>query len=332
MHAVVIKGPSEVAVEQRADPSPGSDEVLLEVSLTGICGTDIHILDGEFGTATYPLVPGHEVTGRVVAVGGEVARPEVGDRVVVDPALPCKACWFCRSGRANLCERRHALGVTQPGGAAELVAVPAGNCYVLDGKVDDAAGVLCEPLACVIHAFDLVPRGSVREVLIYGAGPVGLLAVHVARQLGARSVDTVDINEGRLGNATQAGARAVATSGDQLDQGGGWDLVVDASGAPPAIEDGLSRVRRGGTFLQIGVAPEEARVPLSPYQLFSREITLVGSMTTSHTFPRAIELMESGVVDAEAIVGPRLPLDRYHEAVAAVRAGDHLKVLLKPGG
>jgi 2-desacetyl-2-hydroxyethyl bacteriochlorophyllide A dehydrogenase len=330
MQAVVMKGPGDLVFVDVADPEPGPGEVVVAVALTGVCGTDLHILDGHFATARFPLIPGHEVTGTVVAVGEEVRSLREGDRVVVDPGVPCTTCLLCRRGRPNLCENRNAVGVTRNGGAAERVAVAAANCHRLPDDVSFPAAVLAEPLACVLHALDLVPAPVAQRVLVYGAGTIGLLAVQAARHLGAHRVDVVDTNPDRLAAARRVGA-AEATGPERLPEGrADWDLVVDATGAVAAITDGLSRVQRGGTFLQIGVAPGDAVVPLSPYQIFAREITLVGSMTTRHTFPPALRLLERGIIDVELLVEEPVPLSDYAAAVARVRAGRSLKVVVGP--
>jgi threonine dehydrogenase-like Zn-dependent dehydrogenase len=175
----------------------------------------------------------------------------------------------------------------------------------------------------------MVPRTSGQRVLVYGAGTIGLLAVQVARSLGAHGVDTVDFDANRLAVAQKLGASGVFAPdglGDQDD----WDLVVDASGSPAAIGDGLGRLQRGGTFLQLGVAPGDAVVPLSPYQVFARELTIVGSMTTRHTFPGALRLIENGMIDSELIVEEPVPLSDYAKAVDMVRGRNSLKVVVSP--
>jgi 2-desacetyl-2-hydroxyethyl bacteriochlorophyllide A dehydrogenase len=330
MQAVVIEAPTVLRVAELPDPEPGVGEVVVDVALTGVCGTDLHVLDGDFATARFPVVPGHEVAGTVVATGSGVVSPLPGDRVVIDPGVPCMTCLLCRRGRPNLCERRNAVGITLNGGAADRVLVAARNCHVIPESVPTSAAVLAEPLACVLHAFDMVPGTSGRRVLVYGAGTIGVLALQVARSLGAHSVDTVDLDTDRLMVAQKLGATEVFAP-DSLGDQDDWDLVVDASGSPTAIADGLGRLQRGGTFLQLGVAPGDAVVPLSPYQVFARELTIVGSMTTRHTFPGALRLLENGIIDSELIVDEPVPLSHYAEAVDMVRGRNSLKVVVSPG-
>lgn len=328
MRAVSIDAPGSLRVVESARPEPGEGEVLIAVELVGICATDVHILHGSFPSASYPITPGHEVTGRVAAVGAGVETLAVGDAVVVDPGLPCGACRSCRTGRPNLCEHRQAIGITRSGGAAESVIVPAGNCHrVLPGTPEGAA-VLAEPLACVVHAFDLVRPVQGQDVLIYGAGTIGLLAGIVAGSLGAASVSFVELDGDRAARAERIHA-AFAGSADDLD-GSEWDLVVDATGAGPAIADGLTRLRRGGTLLQIGVARPDTTVALSPFQLFQRELSVVGSMTTRYSFPRALSLLAGGTVDHTLLTGEPYSLADYATAIDAAGRGRTLKVTVDP--
>lgn len=329
MHAAVIVEPGRVAVEEIAEPVAGPGEAKVAVDLVGVCATDVHMLHGTFPAAVYPVLLGHEVTGLVAEVGPGVETLAVGDRVVLDPGVPCGSCTSCHDGRPNLCGERGAFGVNLPGGAAEFMVAPVANLYRVGATVPAAAAVLAEPLACVVHALDLVRPAAGRDVLVYGAGTVGLLAVSVLRTLGARSITVVDRVEGRLDRARSAGADHIGSTPATapLDE---WDLVIDATGSVSAIEDGLGRIARGGTFLQIGVAPPGAGVTLSPYVLFQREITVQGSMTTRHTFPRAITLLEAGAVDPSLFSAGAYGLDEYTEAIDRSGSGDVPKVVVQP--
>jgi 2-desacetyl-2-hydroxyethyl bacteriochlorophyllide A dehydrogenase len=330
MKAVTIEAPGRLSVADVDARRPEPGEVRIDVSLVGICATDVHILHGTFPTAAYPIVPGHEVAGRVVELGDGVDALAVGDEVVVDPGLPCLVCRQCRRGRLNLCENRNAIGITRQGGAAESLTLPAANCHrVLPGTPDGAA-VLAEPLACVVHAFDLIRPPAGLDVLVYGAGTIGVLAGVVARSLGAASLSYVELDEDRAGRTARLGAEAAA-SADLLSRTA-WDLVVDATGAAPAIADALTRIDRGGTLLQIGVARPDAMVELSPYQVFQRELTIAGSLTTRYSFPRALALLATGAVDHTLVTGEPFPLSEYAEAIAAAGTGRPLKVTVDPRG
>lgn len=333
MRSIEVTRTGELSVRDSPEPEVSPGFVVLQVEAVGICGSDIHLIDGHFPSARYPVRPGHELTGTIVQSGSSAAELTPGTRVCVDPGIPCRMCRGCRSGRTNLCENRQALGITRPGGAAELALVPEENCYPVSAGLAPERAVFCEPLACVIHALDRIPGGAVPDrVVVFGAGTVGLLATQVLAHLGAGRVDVVEPNENRHPLAGKSASGEVATSPDSLDSDAGWDVVIDASGAPQAIRQAIRRVRRGGTYVQLGVAPVGATIPIEPYDLFARELTVVGSMTTLNSFARAVSMLEAGHVDVAPLAGRPYPLEAYAEAVAATRRGDEVKTLVRPGG
>jgi len=333
MRAAVIEGIGQVTVTDVPEPVPGPRDVLVEVAACGICGTDLHILDGEFAPSL-PIVPGHEFSGTVVELGQEARQASpalrVGTRVAVDPSLYCYECHYCRLGRNNLCERWNAIGVSVPGGAAELAAAPAANCVALPDhlRLEDAA--LIEPLSCAVRGYDVLKSNLGAHVLIYGSGTMGLMMLQLAKRTGAASVDIVDLNPERLKTAVALGVSAAAGSADEFDRPRGWELVVDATGAGPAIQDGLSRVAPGGTFLQFGVASYATKVTIDPYRIYNKEITITGSMAVLHSYERAAELFAGGVLDPGIFISDRLPLADYAEAISLVRRGAGRKIQVLP--
>ncbi|SFS90115.1 zinc-dependent alcohol dehydrogenase family protein [Saccharopolyspora flava] len=329
MQAVVIEGPGRAVVKDVADPEPAAGQVLVRVHASGLCGTDLHLVDGVLPT-DYPLTPGHEFAGEVVELGEGVSGIAVGDRVAVDPNLPCGTCRWCRAGRGNLCTVWDAIGVSKAGSAAELVAVPAGICFALPSTVSYTAGAMVEPLSCAVHGLSRLPRLPGSHYLIYGAGTMGLLMATLVRRAGAASVSTVDLNASRLDFALSYASDRATTDADALEQPDGYDVVIDATGAVPAIEDGLGRVRKGGTFLQFGVADPNARASFSPFRVYHEEIDILGSMAVHRGFQPAIELVASGTVDVESLVSATLPLADYDEAITRFRAGDGHKIHVAP--
>jgi len=311
--AAVIKSVGEVAIVTVDDPTPGPRDVVVEVAACGLCGTDLHILQGEFAP-TLPVIPGHEFAGTVAAVGAEVTGLTEGTPVAVD-----------RIGRNNLCENWAAIGVSQAGGAAEYVAVPAANCVQLPPSIAVADATLIEPLSCAVRGYDVLRSQLGAHVLIYGAGTMGLMMLELAKRVGATSVDVVDLNADRLTVARQLGCTSAVTSADELERPYGWELVVDATGNAAAIQDGLGRVGPGGTFLQFGVADYAARATIEPYRIYNKEITITGSMAVLHSYERAAELFAAGVLDPQV-----LPLDRYAEALDRFKAGGGLKTQVLP--
>jgi len=331
MKAVVIEKPNEVSVKEVADPTPAPDQALIKVEACGICGTDIHVIRGEFAPTRYPIIPGHEFCGEVVAVGSEVRNLKVGDFVAVDPSLFDGTCRQCRLGRFNLCEHWNAIGVGSANGAcAELVAVPAVNAFRLPADLPRNWGALVEPLSCAVHGLDQVGIRAAEDYLIYGAGTMGLLLGQLVKDSGAERLDIVDTNPKRHALAKRLGADRVATSAAELDRPQGWDVVIDATGAVPAIEDGIRRVARGGTFLMFGVANADAKATISPFRVYNDEIKIIGSMAVLHSFERALALLAKGVIDSEAMITDRFSLDDYSKAIDAFLSGRGLKVQVAP--
>ncbi|CAM5561421.1 2-deoxy-scyllo-inosamine dehydrogenase OS=Streptomyces alboniger OX=132473 GN=CP975_08020 PE=3 SV=1 [Streptomyces alboniger] len=329
MKAAIVESVGKVVVGEVPDPTPGPREVVVEVAACGLCGTDLHIKQGEFAP-TLPVVPGHEFAGTVVALGGEVRGLAVGDRVAVDPSLHCHECRFCRVGRGNMCERWAAIGVTTAGGAAQYAKAPAANCVRLPDHVRTQDAALIEPLSCAVRGYDVLRSQLASHVLIYGSGTMGLMMLELAKRTGAASVDVVDLNPERLATAKQLGVSAAAAGADELDRPEGWDVVIDATGNAAAIQDGLGRVAKAGTFLQFGVADYATRVEIDPYRIYNQEITITGSMAVLHSYERAAELFAAGVLDPEVFISDRVPLDDYPRALDQFAAGIGRKIVVVP--
>lgn len=329
MRAAVITEVGKVEVGSVPDPVPGPREVVVDVAACGLCGTDLHILGGEFAP-TLPVVPGHEFAGEVAEVGAEVTELAVGDRVAVDPSLYCFECRYCRSGRNNLCQRWAAIGVSTAGGAAEYATAPVANCVRLPDHVSTQDAALIEPLSCAVRGYDILRARLANRVLIYGSGTMGLMMLQLGKLTGASAIDVVDINPERLATAARLGCAATAFHADEFDRPQGWDVVIDATGNERAIQDGLGRVAKGGTFLQFGVSDYAARVTIEPYRIYNQEITITGSMAVLHSFERAADLFAGGVIDPEVFISHRLPLDRYAEALATFESGRGRKIQVVP--
>lgn len=329
MKAAVVTSRGNVEVTSVPDPVPAPREVVIGVASCGICGTDLHILAGEFAP-TLPVVPGHEFAGEVVAVGTDVTELAVGDRVGADPNLYCGECYYCRRGRDNLCERFAAIGVTQAGAAAEFTVAPVANCVKLPEHVRPEDAALIEPLSCVVHAFDVLRRPIGDHYLVYGSGTMGLMVLQVAKAVGAASVDVVDINPERLQTARQLGCTNAVSTADEIDRPRGWDVVIDCTGAVAAIEDGLQRVGKGGTFLQFGVSAEQAVASWSPYKVFNQEISILGSMAVLHSYERAAELFATGLIDPNVFISHRHPLQAYPASLRQFADGIGRKIVITP--
>jgi 2-desacetyl-2-hydroxyethyl bacteriochlorophyllide A dehydrogenase len=330
MRAVVVEEPGSIAVTSVKDPTPERREVVLAVDGCGICGTDVHLLDGELPYRPYPVIPGHEFAGTVVGVGSDVTEFAEGDRIAVDPNIFCGECHYCSIGHGNLCVHYGALGVTRDGACAEFLAVPVGNCFAVPDSIPLEHAPLIEPLSCAVHGFDLLPGRVGEHYLIYGAGTMGLMMAQLAQRAGAASVSVVDLNDARLAVARGLGVDGAGSRADEFDRPEGWEVVVDCTGVVPAIEDALTRVRPGGTMQIFGVAAADARASFSPFDVYKNEITIVGSMAVLHSFGRAVDLMAKNVIDANVLISDRYGLDEYPAAVDAFRRGVGRKLQVRP--
>jgi 2-desacetyl-2-hydroxyethyl bacteriochlorophyllide A dehydrogenase len=329
MRAAVITGVGQVSIETVKDPTPGPRDVVVAVAAAGICGTDLHILQGEFAP-TLPIIPGHEFSGTVVELGSAVTELVLGQRVAVDPSMHCGECYECRRGHGNMCERWAAIGVTHPGAVAEFVTVPVKNCWKVPDSVPLEAAALVEPLSCAVRGYDVLRSQLANHILIYGSGTMGLMMLELAKRVGASSVSVIDINPARLETAKLLGSTATATNAELLDRPRGWDLVIDCTGVAAAISDGLTRVAKAGTFLQFGVSDYSTRVEIEPYKIYNQEITITGSMAVLHSFERAGELLASGVLKPEVMISDRFPLEKFSDALNQFRAGIGRKILITP--
>ena len=330
MRAIVLDRPGTFRVADVPDPVPDVNQVVVRVECCGICGTDLHILDGEFPPTPYPITPGHEFAGTVVARGAEV-RPDlpVGARVAVDPSLYCGYCRRCRAGRDNLCENWAAIGDTVDGAFAEFVAVPANNAYLLPGHLDAQHGAMAEPLACAVHGLDRLGPVLGDSVVVIGAGTMGLLLLQVLLHAGAGPVAVVDRISERLEVARKLGAAQAVTDADALE-GTRFEVAVDATGVPKAIQTAYGLLDRGGRMLVFGVSAADAVISVSPFRVYNDEITITGSMAILRSFGLAVDMLASGAVDPRLLLSEPLPLEQFGEAVDRVRSGQGIKWHIRP--
>jgi L-iditol 2-dehydrogenase len=332
MRAAVLEGPRAFQVRAVPPPAPGPGDVLVRVTLAGLCGTDYRIWTGE-RPVRYPLVPGHELIGVVEAVGSEVASVRPGTRVAVEPNYSCGACPLCREGNRNLCLSRTAVGIDVDGGFAELVRVPERCCRPVPAGVADEDLVLTEPLAVVVRAVDRGAPQPGESAAVVGAGTLGLLAVQVLRARGAR-VLAVGRSTRRFELARRLGAAEThsASAGPLEDAARrfsgreGVDLVVETAGTPEAVAHALALVRPGGRVVLTGL-PHEA-TPVAFFGVVRREITITGSMIYQDEFPQAMALVAGGAVQTQPLITHRFDLERISDAFVAHHDPSSIKVAL----
>lgn len=338
MKAIVYDAPLRWHHTDVPDVVPGPGEVRLRIALTGVCGTDVHLHAGEFGPV-YPLIPGHEMVGWVDEVGdGVVLQP--GELVTVDNMTSCGNCPQCRRGRSQHCLTSRAQGVTDPGGFAEAVIAPAANCYPAAG-LDPETAVFAEPTACVVHGLDVLALRPGSDVLVFGTGPTGLILAQLLASAGAARVTVAGRTAFKLDLASAHGADEIVrlTSGDPGEDErqlrtvapDGFDAVVDATGALDVLERCLPLAGIGGTVFVYGMTAEAAELAVHPYEIFRRELRIVGSFAQPHTFDRAMALLRTGRLRTEGMITHRYPLPAYGDALDAV-AGDSscLKAVIAP--
>ncbi len=325
--SVIWPGTEGVEVEDREVPSPGPGELKIRVEASGLCGTDLHIAAGEYPFATSGVTLGHEFAGTVVEAGGEVIGFGVGDRIVIDPNVPCRMCRYCHDSRPHLCENPQALGVTLDGGLAESAVLPATQAYRVPDGLSAEAAALTEPLACVLHAVDLGGLRPGERALILGAGPIGILCSMLLVAAGASEVLVSEPNPNRKERLEKIGATPIdpdAVSGDMADR------VFECVGRPETMRAAVEAARPGATIMWVGVAAPDTEVPVRPYDVFKRELTIRGSYTNPYVMDRALGLLASGRLDWEKVVTHRFPLDQFDDAWAVHSEGAGLKVSVQP--
>jgi L-iditol 2-dehydrogenase len=318
--AAVLHAAGEIRIEERERPQPGPREVLVQITAVGVCGSDVHYYEhGRIGpfVVEAPLVLGHESAGRVVELGEGASKHAVGDRVTLEPGVPCGRCRECRAGRYNLC-KDVVFFATPPidGAFAEFVAIHEDFAFALPDSLSDEEGALMEPLSVGVWACQKAGVSAGDRVLVTGAGPIGQLAMQCALAFGATDVIVSDVNERRLALATRTGATRVVRAGEPLDDLDA-DALIECSGHPDALTAGIRALRPAGVAVLVGMGPgEDGMLPLSVIQ--TREIWMTGTFRYANTYPTAIALAASGRVDLKAIISGHFGLD---DAEAALRAG-----------
>lgn len=340
MKAVVYDAPRSFSIQDIPTPQPGPGEVLIQVIQTGVCGTDLHVHEGDF-YAAFPLIPGHEIVGTIAGLGDGVDGFTLGDRVTVNPNINCGYCHACRSGRPLLCSNLKGIGTNWPGGFAEYLTAPAAYTYSVEGLADDTA-VATEPAACAMHGLETLQVKPGSTALVLGAGPTGLLLSQLLVTGGAAKVTVAASTMFKLDRARELGIddlylmdranlTADVTALMEASGGSGYDIVVDATGAPAVIETTVGLTRDGGTVMFYGVTGPDDTVRVSPYDIFRREITVKGSFAEISSFPATIQALRSGRVRTDGLITHRYRIDDYADALKALRSDRTAhKIVLTP--
>ena len=329
MKAAVLTKIKEIKIQDREIPSIGDNDCLVRIRSVGVCGSDVHYyLHGRIGSqvANPPHILGHESAGEVVETGPAVTRVKKGDRVAVEPGIPCRSCEHCKQGHYNLCKDIRFLGTPPvPGAYVEYLSVPSEFVFPIADSmtVDDAA--MIEPLAVAVHSVNLGKVKPGDSIAVLGAGSIGLLTMQTALACGATRAFITDPLEYRLGVAEKFGATAGLNPKKidaveailDLTNGRGVDIVFEAAGAEDTPNQGLKVVKRGGTFVWIGIQAVD-RVMIEPEHLRRRSVTIKGVRRFRHTYPAAIDLVKAGKVDVRSIVTHRFPMEEIETAFRLV--------------
>ncbi|POW02774.1 hypothetical protein PSTT_11549, partial [Puccinia striiformis] len=340
MTALYYEKARHFSVIQADLPSIDENEVLLKVSMCGVCGTDQHIHEGEF-ISKFPLIPGHEVIGTIVQAGSKVFSVKLGDRVVCDVGETCGKCFYCQRGTTLFviffCFEAH--GVTLNGGFAQYAKFHAAKVFPIKNLTDEQA-TLVEPASCAVHGLDKIRPKPGSECLLIGAGPTGLILAQLLKLNGAQLLTSIKqpcpsdlhilILDRTLHRTSLAKLRRrnAANQWAQLkkDNPYGFDVVVEATGVESIVNDSINYVRRGGTLLVYGVYDNNARVSWSPTKIFSDEINIIGSFSQTNCFPRAVAYLDSGKIRTDGMVTDIFKIEEYQQALDKMASRQCLKI------
>ncbi|MEO0617558.1 MAG: L-threonine 3-dehydrogenase [Pseudomonadota bacterium] len=324
-------------LEDIAEPEYGPNDVLIRVKKTAICGTDIHIYrwdEWAQKTIPVPMAVGHEFSGEIVAMGSEVHGYEIGDRVSAEGHITCGVCRNCRAGRRHLCMNTVGIGVNRPGAFAEYIAVPAFNLFKLPDSITDEIAAMLDPFGNATHtalSFDLVGE----DVLITGAGPIGIMACAVAKHVGARHIVITDLNEYRLKLAEKMGATltlnitesSVREAMDGLGMTEGFDVGLEMSGNGEAMRQLLRSMHHGGKVALLGIPPADTAIDWNEIIFKGLELKGIYGREMFETWYKMAAMLQSGL-DLSPMITHRFPVEDYREAFEIMDSGESGKVIL----
>lgn len=331
MRSAVFYGKGDLRVEERVMPEVGAKDVLIQVKACGVCGTDVHIYEGDKGAAevTPPTILGHEFSGVVAEVGKEVTKYKPGDRVCIDPNCYCGSCDFCRNGAAHYCTDMIGYGTTVNGGFAEYCSVNERQVYLLGEHTSFEQGAMAEPAACCLHGMDMCDVKPGNSVVVIGGGMIGLLMLQLSRLAGASKTALLEPVESKRKVGKKLGADVVI---DPLhedvkavlkENGMTWiNTVIECVGKPSTIEQAIDIAGNKGTVMMFGLTKPDEVISVKPFQIFQKELTLRASYINPYTQKRALDLIDSGRLDVSSMICEVAGLDKLEEVLKdpAVRA------------
>ncbi|KAH8731796.1 L-threonine 3-dehydrogenase [Phaeosphaeriaceae sp. PMI808] len=337
MKALQYSGAEKFSVVQIPIPALADDDVLVKISACGVCGTDLHYHMGEF-LARWPLIPGHEATGTIAAIGRSVTTLTIGTRVATDPMQPCQTCFHCTRRKPLLCSNMTAYGGTVPGGFAEYCRYPAKLVHPI-GDLPDLEAVLVEPAACATHGIERMQIEVGSRVLLFGCGPTGILLAQLVKMNGAAHLTIASKGGPKLDLARKMGIadEYITISDDQpqaelqglaKDNPYGFDIVIEATGAPTVLEASLDYVRKGGKLVVYGVYDEKVKIAWSPFRIWEHEITILASFCSMGHIPHVLEYVKSGRLKLAGVVSRTFKVEEWEECLEVVRKGEVVKAAI----
>ncbi len=344
MKALELISASTFDLIEKPAPEPGPDDLLVAVRACGICGSDIHGMDGSSGRRIPPLIMGHEAAGTVERCGSNVTNWSEGDRVTFDSTIYCGECDYCHSGRVNLCEDREVLGVSTPdfrrqGAFADFVLVPARICHRVPDEVPFEEAAFAEPVSVALHAVNRVQIEKGESAVVVGAGLIGLLVVQALRRAGCTNIIAIDLADERLELARQLGASSSLRSDHEdvlgeiraLTNGEGPEVVMEVVGISPTVELAVNAARKGGRICLVGNLAPSVQFPLQA--AVTRELEILGSCAINGEYPDAIAAIAAGEIDVRALTSCVVPLAEGASWFTRLHEGREplLKVILRPG-
>ncbi len=331
MNALLLKEYMKLELTAMPEPEIADDEVLIRVRACGICGSDVHGLDGSTGRRIPPLVMGHEAAGEVAGLGANARGLRLGDRVTFDSTIYCGQCFYCARGEVNLCDNRQVMGVSpgpyrRHGAFAEYVAVPRRIVYKLPNALSFEQAALIEAVSVAMHAVNLTPVRLGDSAVVIGAGMIGVLAVECLRAAGCGRVIAIDPIEQRLAMARELGATETFTAPESFNA----DICLECVGTKDSVRAAISSVRKGGAVTLVGNVAPTVELPLQ--EVVTRQIRLQGSCASSGEYPAAIDLMARGVIKVDPLISAVAPLAEGAEWFGKLyrREGNLIKVILQP--
>ena len=338
MKAIVYEAPRQFKYKDVPEPEIESDDVLVRIDACGLCGTDLHIHEGEFAPS-FPLIPGHEFTGEIVALGAEVKDLQEKQRVVGNSNESCGKCFYCMRGDFLLCLNLRAYGVTQDGGFAQYLRIKADRIFPIS-NLSYREAVMVEPTSCAIHGMEVLAMKPGSDVLLFGAGPTGQVLAQLLKLNGAGRLVVAAPAGPKLDLIERLAADEVAVIDRKTpDQHRGrlrelsptgFHYIIEATGSASVCEDALQFARRGATLLVYGVYPDKDTVRFNPFDVFRREITIKGSFAQIDAFPRALAYLASCKIKVNEIVTDEFALEDFGKVLEHAWARKGIKIAVIP--